>query len=71
MSNSYWNLDDGNGNSIFEGMQEVPARRSAQRIANERGESVFLYEAGRSDGDDEDSEIESEEIEPEDDSETL
>lgn len=68
MSQSYWNLDDGNGNSLFEGMQsEVQARRAAQRIANERGESVYLYEAGRSDGGegDVDTEIESEEIAPE------
>ncbi len=70
MSNTYWNLDDGNGNSLFEGMNEVEARRAAQRIANERGESVWLYEVGntnpeRAGSGEPDTEIESEEIAPE------
>lgn len=66
MSNqySYWAIDDGFGNEITSGLEEAVARTTAQRMANERGESVWLYEAGRQDRD-EDAEIESEEIEPE------
>ena len=62
---SYWNIDSGDGNALTEGMQsEVEARRAAQRMANERGESVYLYEVGPGDGE---SEVDSEEIEPESD----
>ena len=42
----YYNIDDGLGNQITVGLQPHQARRVAQRIANELGESVFLYEAG-------------------------
>ena len=51
----YYNIDDGFGNQITVGLQPHQARRVAERIANERGESVFLYKAG---------EDESEEIAP-------
>jgi len=51
----YYNIDDGLGNQITVGLQPHQARRVAERIANERGESVFLYKAG---------EDESEEIDP-------
>ncbi len=33
---------DGNGNALTEGVQEHDARRVAQRIANDQGESVWL-----------------------------
>jgi len=59
MTNTYWSIDTGNGDQITTGLQpEVHARRVAQRIANERGESVYLYESGQ--GED----VEAEEIEP-------
>lgn len=59
---NYWNIDSGDGNSLTEGLQlECEARRIAQRMANERGESVYLYEVGIGDGE---SEVDSEEIWP-------
>jgi hypothetical protein len=62
-SKTYWNIDSGDGNSLSAGIQlEVEARKIAQRRANERGESVYLYEVGNGDGE---SEVESEEIRPE------
>jgi tRNA(Ile2) C34 agmatinyltransferase TiaS len=39
-------VDDGIGNRLTAGLQEQIARRVAQRIANERGESVYLYQTG-------------------------
>lgn len=68
MTNTYWNIDDGNGNSLTQGMQnEIVARRAAQAHANRLGRSVFLYEAGSPvDGEGEpDTSIEPEEIAPE------
>lgn len=60
---SYYNIDSADGNAITQGIQsEVEARRAARRMANERGESVYLYEVGGGDGE---SEVDSEEIEPE------
>jgi hypothetical protein len=59
---SYYNIDSGDGNELAAGMNEIEARRAAQRLANERGESVYLYEVGNGDGE---SEVESEEIAPE------
>ncbi len=44
MSNTTYAIDDGNGNQITTGLSEHDARRVAQRIATERGESVYLYE---------------------------
>ena len=65
MANTYWNIDSGDGNSLTQGIQlESEARKIAQRQANERGESVYLYEVGNGDGE---SEVESEEIAPESD----
>jgi len=63
MANTYWNIDSGDGNELTAGIQlESEARKIAQRMANERGESVYLYEVGAGDGE---SEADSEEIEPE------
>lgn len=60
---AYWNIDSGDGNSLTEGIQlEIEARRIARRMANERGESVYLYEVGNESGE---SEVGYEEIEPE------
>ena len=56
---TYWSIDTGDGNQITTGLQpDVHARRVAQRIANERGEPVYLYESGQ--GED----VVAEEIEP-------
>lgn len=62
MSKNYA-IDDGNGNQITAGLQEHDARQVAQQIADERGESVWLYEIGLGD-DRDDEEPESEEIVP-------
>ena len=60
---TYWNIDSGDGNELSAGIRlESEARKIAQRMANEHGESVYLYEVGNGDGE---SEVESEEIEPE------
>jgi len=53
-------IDDGDGYQITTGLQEHEAHRVAQRIANERNESVYLYEEGSEEG----SETETEEIAP-------
>jgi hypothetical protein len=58
-------IDTGDGNELTAGLQGYDyARRVAQRIANERGEAVYLYESGdrRAEGDDE---MPAEEIAPE------
>jgi hypothetical protein len=39
-------IDDGDGNRLTAGLQEHNAEQVAQRMANERGESVYLYETG-------------------------
>lgn len=68
MAFSYWNIEDGNGHTLAEGMQpEAVARKAAQSLANERNESVWIYGAGSShEGTgDVDTEIEAEEIKPE------
>ena len=58
---SHWNIGDGQGNELSAGIQlENQARKAAQRAANERGESVYLYEAGEGA-----TETEHEEIAPE------
>lgn len=54
---AYYNIDDGFGNRITAGLQPHEARRVAKRIASERGESVFLYEAGKGEADAEMEEI--------------
>lgn len=62
MANTYWNIDSADGNSLTQGIQsEIEARRAAQRMANARCESVYLYEVGAGDGE---SEADAEEIEP-------
>lgn len=38
-----YSIDDGHSNQITTGLSERDARTTAQRIANERGESVYLY----------------------------
>jgi hypothetical protein len=41
---SYWNIDDGDGTSLSEGIQsQSQARRIAQAHANRMRESVYLY----------------------------
>lgn len=58
---TYWNIDSGDGNELTAGISsELVARRTAQQMANERGEPVYLYEVG-----DGESEVASEEISPE------
>ena len=38
-----YSIDDGNGNQLTTGLQEHEAHASAQRLADERGEPVYLY----------------------------
>jgi hypothetical protein len=38
-----YSIDDGHGNLITTGLASQTARSTAQRIADERGESVYLY----------------------------
>lgn len=45
-----YGLDDGNGNCITTGLQEHLARRTAQRMANERGVALYLYALAEGDG---------------------
>lgn len=46
-----YSIDDGNSNRITSGLQGYDAaRRAAQRMANNRGESVWLYEDGSESG---------------------
>lgn len=52
-----YSIDDGHGNQITAGLQEREARAVATRLANERGESVHLYDAA-------DPQAESVEIDP-------
>lgn len=42
----YYAIDDGNGDQITTGLRACEAQRVAQRIADERGDSVWLYEVG-------------------------
>ena len=51
---SYYSIEDQYGTLITTGLTERPARQVAQRLADERGEAVYLY--GTDDGDDEESE---------------
>jgi hypothetical protein len=41
-----YSIDDGHGNAITAGLSAQTARQVAQRIANSRGESVYMYEDG-------------------------
>lgn len=36
-------IDDGDGNEICTGLDEHIAHRTAQELANKRGEAVYLY----------------------------
>lgn len=36
-------IDDGHGNQITTGLSEQTARQTAQRIADERSQTVYLY----------------------------
>jgi len=38
-----YSIDDGNGNQLTTGLQDHEAHISAQRMADERGEPVYLY----------------------------
>ena len=38
-----YSIDDGAGNQLTTGLQEHEAHDSAQRLADERGEPVYLY----------------------------
>ena len=53
----YYAIDTGDGNELCNGLSEFEAPGIAQRMANERGEAVYLYEVG--------SGAEAEEIAPE------
>lgn len=57
-------IDDGDGNQLTAGLQDHNARKVAQRLADERGESVYLYEIPVRVDNDGDSLDESEEIAP-------
>lgn len=41
-----YGLDDGDGNQITTGLPATTARDTAQRMANERGKTLYLYELG-------------------------
>ncbi len=45
-----YGLDTGTGDAVTTGLQEHEARRVAQRIANERGETLYLYALAEGDG---------------------
>jgi glutamate formiminotransferase len=49
-------IDDGDGNEIAAGLSEHVARKTAQRIATERGIPVYLYETPVEAGEDGESE---------------
>jgi len=40
-----YGIDDGHGDSICTGVTEVAVWEMAQRLANERGEAVYVYDA--------------------------
>jgi hypothetical protein len=54
---SNYAIDDGEGNRLTAGLQEHNAQSVAQRMADERGESVYLYETGEDEADAEPVEI--------------
>jgi hypothetical protein len=65
---TYYAIDTGDGNELTAGLQgHDHARQVAQRFANERGESVYLYKIGAPHDPEADpeAEVESEEIAPE------
>jgi len=60
MATTNYGIDDGDGNQITIGLPEHTARATAQRMANERGETLYLYAVGAGE-----EGAESEAIEPE------
>lgn len=44
----YYAVDDGEGNELTTGLGEHEARKVAQRMADDAGKSVYLYEVGSS-----------------------
>jgi hypothetical protein len=61
---STYAIDDGEGNELTAGLGEHEARRVAQRMATERGISVYLYETPVKLDDDGEPVDESEEFTP-------
>ncbi len=61
MTTTNYSIDSGDGNQLTAGLPEQTAHRIAQRMADERNESVYLY----ADGDEEAEEIAPTEIEVE------
>lgn len=51
-------IDDQYGNKLTAGLQEHNAHEVAQQMANDRGESVWLYETGENEEDSEYIEVE-------------
>lgn len=43
METQNYSLDDGEGNQITAGLRAHTARQTAQRMANERGKTLYLY----------------------------
>jgi hypothetical protein len=54
---TYYAIDDGHGNALTTGLAPEVARKTAQRMANERGSAVYLYEVPGSGADDESEEF--------------
>lgn len=46
MTSTNYGIDDSNGDSLTQGLPEHMARATAQRMANDRGETVYLYPMG-------------------------
>lgn len=46
MTNANYGLDDDNGNQITTGLPAHTARSTAQRMADERAKTLYLYELG-------------------------
>lgn len=63
MTQTNYAIDDANGNQLTAGLSPQTARRTAQRLADERNESVYLYAIPVSDDVDASEEIEPSEIE--------
>lgn len=60
-----YGLDDGDGNQITAGLPEHTARKTAQRMADERGKTLYLYPIPCPEGGDDDCDAcEAEEIAP-------
>ena len=46
MATANYGIDDGDGNQITAGLPEHTARATAQRLATQRGETLYLYPIG-------------------------